>query len=141
MGAYLHRVPGLLGDEASEGENVYLLFDAKQFLITGERSYIGPFLDYLRIPFVLLLGYSALSLRLLVLLFSGATFWLAIVVFRRLWGRDVGLIAAVAMLFSPVYLTYGRLGWAITLFPFFALLTLYFLTMPEQSRLMRHAPG
>ena len=138
--AYLHRMPGLLGDEASEGENVYLLLDAKQIIITGERSYIGPLLDYVRIPFVLLFGYDALALRVLMLVFSAATFWLAVIVCRRLWGDDVGLVAATALLFSPMYITYQRLGWAITLFPFFAFSILYFFTLPEKSRLVRWAP-
>jgi 4-amino-4-deoxy-L-arabinose transferase-like glycosyltransferase len=139
-GAYLHQVPGLMGDEASEGENVYFLFDAKQLVITGERSYIGPLIDYIRVPFVLLFGYGPLSLRVVTWLFSAATFWLAVIVCRRLWGESVGLMAAVALLFSPIYLTYQRLGWAITLFPFFAFLMLYLLTMPETSRLARAAP-
>src|SRR3989344_831708 len=138
--AWLHRVPGLMGDEASEGENVYLLFDAKQLFITGERSYIGPFIDYIRVPFVEMLGYTPLALRIVMLLFSVATFWLAVIICRRLWGQEVGLVAATAMLFSPIYLTSQRLGWAITLLPFFALLTLYLLTLPEASRLKRHGP-
>jgi len=138
--AYLHRVPGLMGDEASEGENVYLLLDAKQLVITGERSYIGPLIDYIRVPFVLLLGYSAWPLRWLVFLFSLATFWLVVVTCRRLWGEDVGLVGAVALLFSPVYLLEQRMGWAITLFPFFVFLMLYLLTLPEGSLLKRHAP-
>lgn len=138
--AYLQRVPGLMGDEASEGENVYLLLDAKQLVITGERSYIGPLIDYIRVPFVLLLGYSAGPLRWLVFLFSLATFWLVVVTCRRLWGEDVGLVGAVALLFSPVYLLEQRMGWAITLFPFFAFLILYLLTLPRGSLLKRHAP-
>ncbi len=137
--AYLHRVPGLMGDEASEGENVYLLLDAKQLVITGERSYIGPLIDYIRVPFVLLLGYSAWPLRLLVFLFSLATFWLVVVTTRRLWGEDVGLVGAVALLFSPVYLLEQRMGWAITLFPFFVFLMLYLLTLPGGSLGKRHA--
>ncbi|MFH1354153.1 MAG: glycosyltransferase family 39 protein [bacterium] len=139
-GVYLHRVPGLMGDEASEGENVYLLLHADRLVITGERSYIGPLLDYLRVPFILLFGYSALSLRLLVWLFSLATFWLTMTVCRRLWGDAVGLVGATAMLFSPIYLLFGRLGWAITIFPLVVFLVLYFLTLPDSSRLKKHAP-
>ncbi len=138
--AYLHRVPGLMGDEASEGENVHLLSRARQPVVRGERSYIGPLVDYLRVPFIKFLGYTALAVRLPMLFFSLVSFTLAVVVFRRLWGDYTGLAAAAAMLFSPVYLLYQRLGWAITLSAFFTLLTLYFLTLPKESRFKKHGP-
>ena len=136
--AYLHRVPGLLGDEGSEGENVYLWHQAlrdKQagehinsiVFVLGERSYIGPLPDYVRIPFVAAFGYTALALRLPILIISLLTFWLALQVFTTSFGNQAGLLAATAMLFSPVYLTYQRLGWAITVLPFFALLLIWLL--------------
>ncbi|MFH1354154.1 MAG: hypothetical protein ABIH36_02605 [bacterium] len=144
--AYLHRVPGLFGDEAGEGENVYELRMAKRFVVMGERSYIGPLVDYARLPFVLVFGYSALALRVLMWLVSAATFVLAAVVFRRLFGESAYLWALAAMFFSPAYLLYQRLGWAITLFPFFALLLLFFLTdkrvcVPYRSALVGLAAG
>ncbi|HLD25661.1 MAG TPA: hypothetical protein VJC05_01290 [Candidatus Andersenbacteria bacterium] len=125
---YLHRVPGLFGDEASEGENVYQLRWHDRITVIGERSYIGPLIDYVRTPFVLALGYNALALRLAMLLFSLATFMLAAVGLRRMFGETAGMYALVMMVFSPTYLLKQRLGWAITLFPFFAFLLLYFLT-------------
>lgn len=127
-GAYLHRVPGLLGDEASEGENVFELLDTKQFTVIGERSYIGPMADYLRVPFILTFGYNALALRALMFLFSIATFGLAAVSLRRLFGAELSLFMLAAIMFSPAYLLYQRLGWAITLFPFFLFLVLFFVT-------------
>lgn len=120
--AYLHRIPGLLGDEASEGENVYEILSGEKLPILGERSYIGVLTDYLRMPFIVTLGYSLFALRLPFFLVSIGTFFLA----RRLlyihFGEYAGSIALVFVLFSPVYLSYQRLGWAITFFPFFALL-------------------
>lgn len=68
--AYLHRVPGLLGDEASEGENVYQLLQSDKLPIIGERSYIGVLTDYVRVPFVAVLGYSTLALRIPMLIAS-----------------------------------------------------------------------
>lgn len=131
--AYLNRVPGLFGDEASEGNNVYELTQVERIVVVGERSYIGPLVDYARLPFVLVFGYSALALRALMLLVSAATFVLAAVVFRRLFGGEAYLWVLVMMFFSPIYLLYQRLGWAITLFPFFALLLLFFLTDKRMS--------
>ncbi len=126
--AYLHRVPGLFGDEASEGYNVYELWQSDTIVVRGERSYIGPLVDYARLPFVMAWGYSALSLRLLMLLISAATFVLAAAVFKRLFGDKDYLWVLALMFFSPAYLLYQRLGWTITLFPFFAFLLLFFLT-------------
>lgn len=130
---YLHRVPGLMGDEGSEGENIFQILDTKEFTVQGERSYIGPLIDYIRIPFILLFGYTPLSLRIVVVIFSLATFWLGWYVFRRLWGDIPALFALVFFTFSPIYLTQQRIGWAITLFPFFGLLIL-FLAQTSLSR-------
>lgn len=140
--AYLHRVPGLLGDEASEGLNVFELLTADHLTIRGERSYIGPAIDYLRVPFVGLFGYSTLALRVPMLLVSVATFWLAWFVFRRLFDPEATTVALAVAFFSPTYLTYQRLGWAITLLPFFILLTLFFILQRERgaSPLARQAP-
>lgn len=126
--AYLHRVPGLFGDEASEGQNVYELLHIKPLTVQGERSYIGPLVDYARVPFVAAFGYTALSLRLLMLVVSLITFALAATVFRRLFGTYASYWALAFVFFCPTYLLKQRLGWAITLFPFFAMLTLFFAT-------------
>ena len=58
---YLQRVPGLFGDEGSEGENVYQLLRTGGITVVGERSYIGPLVDYVRVPFVLIFGYSEIG--------------------------------------------------------------------------------
>lgn len=124
---YLHSIPGLLGDEGSEGENVYLILDTKQFTIYGERSYIGPLIDYIRIPFIAALGYSVLPLRILIVLFSVLTFLLAASVGKKIFGETASLYIVAAIFFSPIYILYQRLGWAITIIPFFTLLILWLL--------------
>ncbi len=127
MSVYLHRLPGLLGDEGSEGENVWEILDSKQVTIYGERSYIGPAMDYLRIPFVLVFGYNALALRIPIVILSVLTFFLAAAVFRKLFGEEAALYIVAALFFSPAYLLYQRLGWAITIILFFALFTVWLL--------------
>jgi 4-amino-4-deoxy-L-arabinose transferase-like glycosyltransferase len=123
--AYLHRVPGLMGDEAHEGGNVFRLIDTKTITFQGERSYIGPLIDYNRVSFVLALGYSALALRVVMLMFSIATFLLTISLFKKVFGKTTGLIVASTVLFSPIYLGEQRMAWAITLNVFFAVLLLW----------------
>src|SRR3989344_5792956 len=134
MGLYLDRVPGLLGDEGSEGENVWQILDTKQLTVYGERSYIGPLIDYVRVPFILLFAYTALALRIPIILFSVATFFLAAAVFRKIFGDSAALYMVAALFFSPVYLLYQRLGWAITLIPFFAILTVWLLQRTSPNR-------
>ncbi len=132
---FLHWMPGLLGDEGSEGQNVYEILHAqKKFTVLGERSYISPLIDYVRIPFVFLFGYSVLALRIPVFLFSLMAFFLALSVFGRLLGQQSGLPVVVMIFFSPIYLLYQRLGWVISLLPFFALLLLFVMLIPIRSR-------
>jgi len=126
-GAFLHRLPGLMGDEGSEGENVFELLESEEIVVEGERSYIGPAIDYLRVPFVGVFGYTALALRSLIFIFSIATFWLAWSILLKQFGRWPGLFGLVMFSFSPVYLLYQRLGWTISLFPFFALLMVWLM--------------
>jgi dolichyl-phosphate-mannose-protein mannosyltransferase len=133
--AYLHRVPGLIGDEGLEGEHAYQLLRGTENPLLGINSYISVWTDYLRLPFLTLFGTSALAVRLPMFLFSFATFWLAWAVLQKLFGARVALIALTLALFSPPYLLYQRLGWEWTLFPFFALLTLALLMHRG-----RHAP-
>lgn len=132
--AYLHRVPGLLGDEGSEGQNVFEILTKEEITIVGERSYIGPLIDYARVPFVGALGYSILALRLPMLLVTAVSFWLAAIVFGRLFSKEAVPYILALLFLSPIYLLYQRLGWAITLIPFFALLTLFFLTDSAQTK-------
>lgn len=122
LGWQLGSVPGLMGDEGSEGENVYELLAREGVTVTGERSYIGPFIDYVRVPFVAWLGYTPLALRLPMWLAALMTAFLLLTVLQRFFGRTVGLYGAVGLLFSPIFLLFNRLGWAVTLFPFWAVL-------------------
>ncbi len=126
-GAYLHRVPGLLGDEGSEGENVFQLLQKDTITVVGERSYIGPIIDYVRVPYIAVFGYTPLALRMLMLTASIATFILAGAVLRKLFGEDVGMVALVFFSFSPIFILQQRIGWAITLNIVFAWLLMYAL--------------
>lgn len=125
ISVYLHRVPGLLGDEGSEGENVWQIINTKQLTVVGERSYIGPLIDYLRIPFVLALGYNALALRLVMGLASILLFFVTGRLAQRYLGGEAALYVLAFIFFSPAYLLYQRLGWAITLIPLFIVLMLW----------------
>ena len=125
--AYLHRVPGLLGDEASEGENVYQLLQAETLPIIWERSFIGVLTDYMRVPFIWVFGYSVLALRIPMLIASVGFFFVAYILLKKYFGDHIGSIALVFLTFSPIYIVYQRLGWAITLLPVFTVLLAYAL--------------
>ncbi len=132
--AWLSNVPGLLGDEASEGENVYQILHGTGLTVEGERSYIGPLIDYARIPFILLFGYTPLALRLLVLGASWLLFALLVIILRDSLGNEESLLPLVFLVFSPIYLVYQRLGWAITLNVFFVVLLIFVLLKLRQHR-------
>ncbi len=123
---YLNDIPGLMGDEGSEGQNVYELLTARKITVQGERSYIGVWIDFVRTPFVSVLGYSALALRIPVLLSSIVVFWVTFFVIRKIFGESSALFGVVFLTFSPVFLTEQRMGWAISLLPMFACLMIYF---------------
>lgn len=125
--AYINRVPGLLGDEASEGENVFQILHGEKSPIIGERSYIGVLTDYVRMPFVAVFGYSTLAVRIPVVLVSIGFFCIAWLLLKKQFGEYVGMIALVVLCFSPIYLICQRLGWAITLVPLFTGLLAYAL--------------
>lgn len=129
--AYLHRVPGLMGDEASEGENVYELWAGEKSYFEGERSYIGPAIDYIRMPFFAVINHPVLVLRSVTFLAALVSFWLAVRVLPRIFGEEIGIWAAVALLFSPVFMLEERMAWTISLTPLFALLVLYFMQRPR----------
>lgn len=124
----LSTLPGLMGDEASEGENVYLLLHGESSVWQGERSYIGPLADWIRIPFIVAFGYSTIALRLPMLLATIALFFVAAVVTKKLFGEQAALFVLASVTLSPIYLTQQRLGWAITYLPLLALLLIWIAT-------------
>ncbi len=132
--AYLGDVPGLMGDEGSEGENVYELQKAGKIVFVGERSYIGPMIDYVRVPGVWLFGYNALALRVVMLLASVILFWMCVNLAEKVGADQGGVVAVVAGLFSPIYILYQRLGWAITLIPFFTILIIVIITSQRRFK-------
>ena len=126
FGSHLTTLPALMGDEGSEGENVYQLLQADSITFMGERSYIGVLIDYVRVPFVWVFGYTTWALRLPMYGFMLATFWLAAYVLNKWLPPEAVPFALVGIFFSPIFLTHQRLAWAVTLFPWFVFLILYF---------------
>lgn len=125
--AYLHRVPGFLGDEASEGENAYQILTEEKSPVLGERSYIGVLTDYARMPFVGVLGYSSLAVRLPVFFANLVFFAISAALLKKYAEKEQAYLALVFLCFSPIFIVYQRLGWAITLLPLFAVLLIYAL--------------
>ena len=126
-GAYLTIIPGLMGDEAHEGENVFHMLDQKKVEVLGERSYIGAGIDYVRVPFVALFGYTAFALRSVTFLASALFFIISAYLLVKYLGKYQSLIPLIFLTFSPIYITQQRLGWAVTLLPLFAVATIWLL--------------
>ncbi len=120
-------IPSLMGDEAHEGENVFHMLDSKKLEILGERSYIGPFIDYVRIPFVLVFGYTSFALRSVTFIASVAFFLICSYLLIKYVGKEESILPLILVTFSPIYLTQQRLAWAITFLPLYAALLLFLL--------------
>ncbi|MDP3997082.1 MAG: glycosyltransferase family 39 protein [Candidatus Andersenbacteria bacterium] len=75
---------------------------------------------------MLIFGYTALAPRVLTLLAALVTFLLAVPTFKKMFGEAALPFMLALLFFNPIYLTYQRLGWAITLLPLFTVLILYF---------------
>jgi len=124
--SYLGSVPGLMGDEGSEGQNVFEILKSKQVAVVGERSYIGVLIDYVRIPFILGLGYNAFALRLPIVIASIVFFWMMLFLLKKTFGLMPAIFGLILLTFSPIYLGEQRLAWAITLIPFFIATSIFF---------------
>jgi len=132
-----------MGDEGDEGQNISELLTNKKPPLVGERSYIGAWIDYVRMPFVFVFGYNAFALRLVTLIFSASLFGLAYKVLTHQFGEIGGLMGLSAVAFSPIYFAEQRMSWAITLLPFFVILTIYFYQQKKKwsALLMGFAAG
>lgn len=126
--AFLPSIPGFMGDESHEGENVYHIIADQKIAVIGERSYIGPMIDYIRIPFVLLLGYTPIAMRSVMVVTSLLFYAISAYLLVRYVGNQESIIPLLLLTFSPIYITQQRLSWAITLIPLFAVLLIFALT-------------
>lgn len=131
---YLDSVPGLIPDEGLEGKNVFeILHSKKMTILGGPGLYIGPITDYLRVPFIKIFGYTALGLRFPILVSSLLLFWLLLITLRRTIGK-YHLFGLILFFFSPIFLGYQRLGWAISLLPFFLFSTIYLIIIANENK-------
>ncbi len=122
------------GVEASIGLDVLSVRDGllQSPFATGWLT--NPTLLYFLLVWPLrLLGPSALSIRLLSPVAGAMTVALTFVIGQRLWGRMVGLVAAVLLLGSHFHLHYSRLGMTNIWDPLLVLLALGLLGAAWQS--------
>ncbi|MCB9418887.1 MAG: methyltransferase domain-containing protein [Ardenticatenaceae bacterium] len=108
----LTSLPFILdGTEASIGLDLLSVRDGllQNPFATGWLT--NPTLPYFLLVWpIKLLGPSVLSIRLLSPLVGALTVAATFLIGQRLWGREVGLIAAVLLLGSSFHLQYSRIG-------------------------------
>lgn len=113
------------GTEASIGLDLINLRDGLLQNPFATSWLTNPTLPYFLLVWPLkLLGPSALSIRLLSPLVGALTVAATFLIGQRLWGREVGLIAAVLLLGSSFHLQYSRIGMTNVWDGLLALLTL-----------------
>jgi len=124
----LGQIPAMVGDEGYEGLSVVDHIQNSKPYIEGRESYVGFWSDYARLPFVNWLGPNALAMRIPFFVSSIITFWLAFIVFRRVFGNPISLFALAFLCFSPPFILYQRISWPIIFLPFCFFLFLFVLT-------------
>jgi hypothetical protein len=124
----LGTIPAMVGDEGYEGLSVVDHIQNDKPYIQGRESYVSFWSDYIRLPFVNWLGPNALAMRIPFLVSSIIIFWLAFIVFRRIFGEPIDLFALAFLCFSPPFILYQRISWPIIFLPLFFFLFLFVLT-------------
>lgn len=123
---FLGKIPGLNGDEAWLGLKVGEIL-AGNYPFCGLRFYTGPLHYYLLAPFLQGFGYTVGSLRLFTAITSVISVGVYFLVLRRIFDAITAALAALLLVSSPWFVTYGRTAWAFNaLAPVLLLTSIYF---------------
>lgn len=111
---------------ADYGTDRFGMIYPAQFTAWGYGQ-MSVLLSYLMVPFIHLMGLTAVSARLPILLVSLAGLVALFLVVREIWGKNPALITLAFAAINPWHIMQSR--WAIdcNLFPHFFLMGLYFL--------------
>jgi hypothetical protein len=124
--AAIDHIPGINGDEAYLGTQAYLLLHGGGMtLLTGSGLLPDPISLALSALLHLVMRPSVMALRLPTVLIGAATIGVAYDLSRRLWGREVALLAAAFVAVLPAHIAYSRFFWEPSQSPFVCMLWLY----------------
>lgn len=108
----LDHLPGINGDETFNGVKSWMSLHGQPIrLRTSAGSFPDPLSTGSSWLVYLFMGPSPVALRLPVVLVGLATVLAAFLIGRRLWGRDVGLVAAALTACLPTHIMYSRFFW------------------------------
>lgn len=125
---------GLFCDEAANGYDAYSIlktgknlygYDMPLFLLHHGFDYVESLYTYLSIPFVALFGLTTFSTRLVAALAGTCTILTTSLLARELFNKQVGLIAAFLVAFSPWHIIFSRIAFRGVLLPLFITLGVY----------------
>lgn len=115
-----------LGDEGRDVLVVKRMIVDHKFTLLGPTAsvggfFLGPIYYYFMLPFLWLWHLDPAGPAVMVALFGIATVYLLFRLGKKLYGPEVGLIAASLYAVSPIVIAYSRSSWNPNIVPFFAI--------------------
>ena len=120
-----------LGDEGRDVLVVYNILHGKLTLLGPTASvggfFLGPIYYYFMAPFLWLFNYNPVGPAIMVALFGIATVYLTYKFSEEFFNKRVAIIASFIYAIPPLIIAYSRSSWNPNIFPFFSILSVYFL--------------
>ena len=137
IGAYLRLYKislymTFLGDEGRDVLIVKRMITEGKWTLLGPTAsvggfFMGPIYYYFMVPFLWLWNFNPVGPAIMVALFGIVTIFLVYYVGKRMFGREVGLVASGLYALSPLIISYSRSSWNPNIVPFFGILLFFFL--------------
>lgn len=135
----LHSIPpGCWFDEAENGLETSRILQGDWFFFTPANNGRGALQFFWTAPFFYFFGANIYSLRLATAIVGLLTIPAAWILFRKLAGAGVGLIAGAFIAFSSWHFTISRIGFDAVLTPLFDILVIYCVISAVQSGYWRY---
>ena len=121
-----------LGDEGRDVLIVKRMITEGKWTLLGPTAsvggfFMGPIYYYFMVPFLWLWNFNPVGPAIMVALFGIATIFLVYYVGKRMFGKEVGVVASGLYAVSPLIISYSRSSWNPNVVPFFGILLFFFL--------------
>ncbi len=121
-------------DEATSGIVVRDLSVREIFTNFTPRDFHPPLYYFLLKLWSQFFGTSEVALRSLSVLFAIGTIYLTFLITKRMFGKKVGIIAALFLATSPLHIYYSQEARMYSLETFFTVLSVFFFTQVGEGR-------
>lgn len=125
---------GTLSLDIKEYGLINYLFDIP-FLMT---SYVGPYLNFLLLFSLEILGKNILSLRLPTVIVGILTIFLTYKLMKKIYSKRAAVLVSFILAVLPIHVYFSRVGLELIWVPFLAILSLYFINEYEVKKDKRY---